>query len=206
MKFIRKRNLQETEEVLYTPKLHWFYTVKHLGLFFLVFIALYLFWQHWDTSAGTKEFYASPYYRTLRHYLWNVFLGTIALAMAVFVWRVFQYLCTEFGVTNKRLILKKGILRTDLIEIPIDRIESIRCVRGILGMLLNYGTIRVSGIGGTAQIFKMIARPYSVRRKIVNIIEKNKTITVVHGDLPSPEPVEVEPIYRYGTFVRVMGA
>jgi uncharacterized membrane protein YdbT with pleckstrin-like domain len=206
MKFIRKRNLQEAEEILYTPKLHWFNTVKHLGLFLLVFIALFLFWRHWDNSAGSKEFYASPCLRALRHYLWNVFLGTIALAMAVFVWRVFQYLCTEFGVTNKRLILKQGVLRTVVTEIPIDRIESIRCVKGILGMLFNFGTIRVSGVGGTAQIFKMIARPYSVRRKIVNIIEKNKTITVVHGELPRPEPVEGEPIYRYGTFVRVMGA
>ena len=59
----------------------------------------------------------------------------------------------------------------------------------------------------------LVCRPYAVRRKIVGIVEKNKTITVVHGDLPRVQPVirqepiaEEEPMYRYGTFVRVIPA
>ena len=60
-------------------------------------------------------------------------------------------------------------------------------------------------------VFHMVCRPYALRRKIGDIIEKNKLVTVVHGDLPKttpvikPEPVvEEHPDYRYGTFVRVM--
>ena len=29
MKFLKKRNLQENEELLHVPGLHWFYTIKY---------------------------------------------------------------------------------------------------------------------------------------------------------------------------------
>jgi uncharacterized membrane protein YdbT with pleckstrin-like domain len=109
--------------------------------------------------------------------------------------------------------MKKGIIWVKSTEIPTDRIESIYCVQGILGRLFNYGTICISGIGGTKPVFHMVSKPYGLRRRIVEIIEKNKAITVVHGDLPVEEKpveakpkqeVEKEPLYRYGTFVRVL--
>ena len=92
-------------------------------------------------------------------------------------------------------------------ELPIDKIESITCIQGILGRLFRYGTVCINGIGGKTLNFSMVYRPYALRRKITEIIEKNKVITIVHGDLPKPEPqpaAEEEPIYRYGTFVRVL--
>jgi uncharacterized membrane protein YdbT with pleckstrin-like domain len=204
MKFIRKKNLQETEELLYVPRLHWFFTVRHLALFLPVFIILLILWRYAEGYSGS-EFYWPEGVQAARYYIRNVFLGAVILGMLFFVCGVFRYICTEFGVTNKRLILKYGVLRTVVTELPIDRIESIRCVKGLLGTLFNYGTVRVSGVGGTAQVFRMIGRPYALRRKIADIIEKNKTIKVVHGELPSEKPLEEEPIYRYGTFVRVIG-
>jgi hypothetical protein len=97
-------------------------------------------------------------------------------------------------------------------EIPFDRIESIYCIKGILGKIFHYGTICVSGVGGKMTAFYMVHKPFALRRKIVSIIEKNKLITVVQGDLPKPRPkpakpepvAEEEPIYRYGTFVRTV--
>ena len=110
-------------------------------------------------------------------------------------------------------MVKNGVICLFTAEIPTDRIESIYCTQGLLGRIFRYGTIIISGIGGMKTVFYMVCRPYAVRRKIVEIIEKNKTVTVVHGDLPKaqpvvkPEPVaEEEPMYRYGTFVRVIPA
>ena len=109
------------------------------------------------------------------------------------------------------IIMKKGVIRLLVAEIPTDRIESIYCYQGLLGRLFRYGTLSISGVGGMMPVFKMVHRPYALRRKIVDIIEKNKAITVVHGEMPKakpvvkPEPVEQEePIHRYGTFVRVL--
>jgi uncharacterized membrane protein YdbT with pleckstrin-like domain len=210
MRFVRKKNLIDGEEILYIPHLHWFYTIKPLILSLPYFLLLLVMWYMEETAAYSlsQMGYAlsQPYTTLIR----QLFLAGLMVVAVIFVCRIFLYLSTEYGVTNRRIILKKGIIRVMLLEVPTDRIESIYCVQGILGRIFRYGTLYVSGIGGIRPMFYMVARPYSFRRKIVEIIEKNKTITVVHGDMPelkAPklEPVvKPEPIYRYGTFVRVL--
>ena len=209
MKFIRKKNFQEGEELLYAPKLHWMFTVRHMVLSLPFFLVLLILWS----VAG--RYAASGWYGIenvlLLVVVKNVFLAALLIVLLVFVWRIFVYLNTEYGVTNRRLIIKKGILRLVIAEIPTDRIESIYCYQGLMGRIFNYGTVFISGIGGRMPIFHMVWRPYTLRRKIFEIIDKNKTITVVHGDLPKAKPAvkpqpapDEEPINRYGTFVRVI--
>jgi len=205
MKFIRKKNLMEGEEILYIPLLHWFYTVKHLVLSLPFFLILFLLWVTADPAVYSSTLITPTYHDLIRY----IFLAGVLVDLVIFACRIFQYLCTEYGVTNKRLILKKGVFRITVAEISTDRIESIYCIQGILGRMFHYGTVFISGVGGRMPSFFMAARPYALRRKIVNIIEKNKTITVVHGDMARVKPpikpvVEQEPIYRYGTFVRVL--
>ena len=205
MKFIKKKNLLDGEELLYTPNLHWMYIIKQVAQFLLLIPVLLIIWAV-ILSIGLMDLMQ----------FFGVNIGYMILTIAIIaclilIWRIFLYLSTEYGVTNKRLIMKRGIIRVVVAEIPTDRIESIYCLQGILGRIFNYGTICISGIGGMMPVFYMVCKPYSLRRKIVRIIEKNKTITVIHGDLPKIEPivkpapvVEEEPLHRYGTFVRVL--
>jgi len=207
MKFIRKKNLQENEEILYLPSLHWFYIVKYMVLSLPVFVVLLVVWGLAEDYASSGWFPGITTGDEFRGIIRYAFIAVILSVLLVFVCRILQYLCVQYGVTNKRLIIKKGVLRIVTVEIPIDRIESISCIQGLLGMMFNYGTIHVSGIGGSIPVFYMVCRPYALRRKIAGVIEKNKAITVVHGELPRikpPEPVKEEPLYRYGTFVRVL--
>jgi membrane protein YdbS with pleckstrin-like domain len=208
MKFIKKKNLQENEEIMYVPGLHWFYTVKYMILSLPLFVILLIVWSYAEDYAASGWFYGISTAEELRFVIRYIFLAAVLLVLLIFICRIFVYLSVEYGVTNKRLIIKKGVLRLVVAEIPVDRIESIYCIQGLLGRILDYGTIRISGIGGSMPAFHMVCRPYSIRRKIAGIIEKNKAITVIHGEFPKakpeikPEPVEEEPIYRYGTFVR----
>jgi|TergutMp193P3_1026864.scaffolds.fasta_scaffold25113_2 membrane protein YdbS with pleckstrin-like domain len=214
MRFVKKKNMREGEEILYIPQLHWIYTVKPLLYSLPFFLLLLVLWFLDDSriSAATQglisaqEAIALPFRDLIR----QVFLAGILVILVIFICRIIQYLNTEYGVTSKRLIIKKGVLRLTTAEIPTDRIESIYCTQGILGRIFHYGTMGIAGIGGTMPVFYMVARPYGLRRKIVDIIERNKTITVVHGDLPKAKPAvkpkeeREEPFYRYGTFVRVL--
>ncbi|MDR2576293.1 MAG: PH domain-containing protein [Treponema sp.] len=207
MKFVRKKNLQENEEILHLPSLHWFYTVKYMVLSLPIFVILLIVWALAEDYAEAGWFPGITTGDDLRYVISYAFLAAVLAVLVVFICRIFQYLCVQYGVTNKRLIIKKGVLRIFTTEIPIDRIETVNCIQGLFGMMFNYGTIRVSGIGGSMPVFRMVCRPYALRRKIVAIIEKNKAITVVHGELPKikpPEPVVQEPLYRYGTFVKVL--
>jgi uncharacterized membrane protein YdbT with pleckstrin-like domain len=185
MKFIRKKNLMEGEEVLYVPQLHWAYTVKPLLLSLPFFLILFIVWYTANPAAYSTLVETEIALDILVRY---IFIAGLLFFLVVFVCRIFRYLCTEYGVTNKRLILKKGVFRINVAEIPTDRIESMYCIQGMLGRMLRYGTVCISGIGGKTPSFFMAARPYALRRKIVDIIEKNKTITVIHGDISRVKP------------------
>lgn len=210
MKFIKKKNLQEGEELLYIPRLHWMFTIKHILQslpFFLILLCLGIAADSIAAFLGLAMDPTIPL--IIRGAVKYVFLFSLVLVVLDFVWRIFQYLCTEYGVTNRRLIIKKGVIRLAVAEIPTDRIESIYCFQTLFGRIFHYGTVYISGIGGKQPMFYMVSKPYALRRKITKIMEKNKAITVVHGELPGRKvPVvkepEEEPIYRYGSFVRVM--
>ena len=211
MKFIKKKNFREGEELLYTPQLHWFYTIKPLVFSLPFFLALLVLWAKSNSPVSAPTQLGLAAALSSKILIRQVFLAGILVLLVIFLCRILQYLNTEYGVTNKWLMLKKGVLRMTVAEIPVDRIESIYCMQGIFGKLFRYGTICVSGIGGKTPVFYMVARPLALRRKIVEIMEKNKRITVVHGDIPKPKSAarlesaaEQEPVYRYGTFVRVL--
>jgi membrane protein YdbS with pleckstrin-like domain len=220
MKFIRKKNLQKTEELLHRPKLHWMFIVRHMVMslpFLLVLLALwavilnYADSFYWPGDMGIGGYTLPVTASIAATVIKYVFLTVVCLVLLAVAWRIFLYLGTEFGVTNKRLLLKKGIIRIAVAEIPFDRIESLFCRQGLLGRIFNYGTVCVTGVGGTKTEFYMVSRPLSFRLKVADVMEKNKTVTVVHGLLPEIRPVppektaqKEEPIYRYGTFVRVL--
>lgn len=217
MKFIKKKNLLEGEELLYVPQLHWFYTVKNLVQSLPFFLVLFILWLVVDSSKGLSSWLVGgiEFSLVIKLIIRYVFIIGVLADLIIFVHRILLYLSAEYGVTNKRLIFKKGVIRVVVAEIPTDRIESIYCVQGIFGRIFHYGRIYVSGVGGMMPVFNIVTRPFALRRKIVDIIEKNKAITIVYGDMsrikPKQEPIsepepesEPEPISRYGTFVRVL--
>lgn len=78
---------------------------------------------------------------------------------------------TEFAVTNRRVIAKTGFIRRHTLEMLLPKIESVSVNQNILGRLLNFGTVTVTGTGGTKESFRAIVEPIGVRKKINQIIE-----------------------------------
>ena len=199
MRFIKKKNLTEREQLLYVPVLHWMFIARPIAIFLLVNIIFYVAWAF--VSPQIAHFFKIQIF----------YLALISFVIFVFILvvQIYVYLTIEYGVTNKRLMIKRGIFRTITMEIPIDRIEGIYCIQKFFGGVFNYGSIYISGVGGMMPVFHMVHKPYALRRKIVEIIEKDKVIRVVHGDLPKikpkPEPIKPEPVNDdpnlYGRFV-----
>jgi hypothetical protein len=79
----------------------------------------------------------------------------------------------EFAVTNKRVLMKCGFIKRRSVEIMLTQVESIMVNQGILGRILDFGTIIVGGTGGTQDPFHNIAAPLEFRQKIQMEIEKN---------------------------------
>lgn len=94
--------------------------------------------------------------------------GSITAAIAVFkaIESFITYSTSEFGVTNYRVIAKVGFIRRKSLEVLLSKIESIRVNQTVLGRIIGYGSITISGTGGTHDLFPYISDPLKLRRKI----------------------------------------
>lgn len=83
------------------------------------------------------------------------------------------YISTELAFTNKRVIAKVGFIRRDTIEININKVEAIQVHQGLLGRLLNFGTIIISGAGNPQAPIKGISAPIQFRTKFMEYTSNN---------------------------------
>ena len=81
---------------------------------------------------------------------------------------IFVYYSSEFAVTNKRVISKTGIISRDVSEMNLNSIEGVNLEQNILGRLLNFGVIKISGRGNSTVVFQGIDDPIKVRKLVQN--------------------------------------
>jgi uncharacterized membrane protein YdbT with pleckstrin-like domain len=89
-------------------------------------------------------------------------------AIIAFLNRVLNYFTTEFAVTNKRLIGKTGILRRRSIETMLMKVEGIKVDQPLSGRIFGYGTLMVTGSGGSKQPFPYVANAMEIRKQVVS--------------------------------------
>lgn len=87
-------------------------------------------------------------------------------ALAMGIARTIALRTSEFAVTDKRVIIKVGLIRRRTLEIQLSKVESVAVIQGILGRMLGYGEIVVRGTGGTPEPFPNIDRPLEFRRAV----------------------------------------
>ena len=73
-------------------------------------------------------------------------------------------LSSEFAITNKRIIIKTGLIRRHTVELNIQQVESVKVDQSFLGRWLNYGTVTIVGSGGTREVFQNIRQPLVFKR------------------------------------------
>lgn len=94
----------------------------------------------------------------------------VVILLVAALWRLAErlilFLSSEFGITSKRVLGKTGFIRRTSLDIVLGKVEAIRLSQSILGRVLNYGDIEVTGTGGTDEILRFIPDPL-VFRKVV---------------------------------------
>jgi uncharacterized membrane protein YdbT with pleckstrin-like domain len=91
----------------------------------------------------------------------------ITLILAFLEWLRLRSI--EQGVTNKRVILKKGIISRTSEEMKLSSIETVEIIQGIWGRIFGFGSVKVTGRGISDVIFKNIDNPMDVKRKIESV-------------------------------------
>jgi uncharacterized membrane protein YdbT with pleckstrin-like domain len=93
-------------------------------------------------------------------------VGEIIVAAILLGFGILHIRSADFAVTNKRVILKYGLIRTRTVELFLNKIESIGVNQNIIARMLDYGTITVRGTGGTLEPFKKVAHSLEFRRQV----------------------------------------
>lgn len=145
--------LQPGEQVLYSTNAHWIFYFPAIVAWIVVAILL----------IASAVVAAIP---TLMLVCWA---SAAVVAVAALFWTVkgwFHRMTTETDVTNHRVVHKTGFIKRKTFEIALDKIESVDVTQTILGRLLNYGDVRINGVGEGTQNIPTIASPLAFRSAI----------------------------------------
>jgi uncharacterized membrane protein YdbT with pleckstrin-like domain len=98
----------------------------------------------------------------------NMWAGLLSIAAGFVPLLVahIKYTSSEFAVTDKRVIIKVGWIRRRTLETMLAKVEGIGVEQGFAARMLGFGTITVTGTGGTKEPFSNIARPLEFRRQV----------------------------------------
>ena len=136
-----ERNLLPNEQVTYRATLHW--------IIFLVPVSVLL---------------AALALALALNGVAGMVVGALGLLLLIPPW--IKSSSSEFAITNKRVVIKVGLIRRHSLELLLQKVEGIGVDQGIVGRILGYGTITVSGVGGTKEAFQRISNPLEFRRQV----------------------------------------
>ncbi len=103
--------------------------------------------------------------------LFGVLLLVVGVGLVLLVWAWIRVKSTELAITNKRVIAKFGFVSRNTVEIAIPKVESIQVQQSMMGRLLDYGTLVISGTGTSHAPIPSIADPLAFRRAFLEAQE-----------------------------------
>jgi len=101
-------------------------------------------------------------YETTYH--WVIFVSIRSL-FTLFIAPMIDRYTDEFAITNKRVVIKTGLISRKTIELNLSKIESVNVDQTVMGRIFGFGTITIIGIGGTREAFVNIRKPLEFRKR-----------------------------------------
>lgn len=157
--------LLPNERVLATAKIHWIIFVSPAIFIVLAIITTFIgFFSFSSANSPSDSATITMVISTL------CCISSWPTGLIGFVIAFLRYKTTEFALTDKRIIGKFGIIKRRSLELVLGKIESISVNQNIWGRILDYGTLVVTGSGGTHQLFPYIAAPMELKQTINAIL------------------------------------
>jgi uncharacterized membrane protein YdbT with pleckstrin-like domain len=144
-----KKHLMSGETIVYQTKLNWSEYLKGITIIIIGIIIIKS-----SNTAGT-------------------FGGFLVLVGLFLLGKSFLKMkSSEFAVTDKRVLIKVGILRTQSLETMLNKVEGIHVEQGLVDKMFGCGNIDVKGTGGTKNSFAGIDNPFEFRNAVNEQISK----------------------------------
>jgi uncharacterized membrane protein YdbT with pleckstrin-like domain len=140
-----EHSLGRSETLLYRARYPWFYAACAWALL-LGSLAGCL----WAYAAGHGE----------------VALGLLAAGVVLFVTIMGPLWTTEIGVTNQRVIFKRGLIWRSTHELQLRAIEEVNLEQDLLGRIFDCGRLRLHGTGVDDIRLPVLADPIGLRKAL----------------------------------------
>lgn len=147
-----ERVLQPGETIAYRAKLHWIIYLAGIGLMLLAIAgALAALVIKGDT---------------VRYGVWIAAAVVLLVGLYQIVRAWVGAVNTEIIVTTRRIIYKTGFISRDTLEMNLDKVESVLVQQGLVGRMLDFGTVIVRGVGAGLEPVENIAAPLELHRHV----------------------------------------
>ncbi|MEM6811766.1 MAG: PH domain-containing protein [Pseudomonadota bacterium] len=168
-----RQSLSEDEELIHIAEFHWMYTVNAVfNVIFGIAFSVAILWFAMTFQPAMFGQVAPQSYGILAQ-IDSLHPAVKILSFFVFVLGILKFaqmmiikVTTEIGVTDIRLVYKRGLVARAVGEINIDRIEGVNVLQGIMGRLFGYGRVMVRGMGVGEVVLPPISQPIRFKKAI----------------------------------------
>ena len=117
--------------------------------------------QH-SLAAGETVRFAARIHCIIWVRAWAALLvrGVVVVGIVIFIHDLIALATTEIAITDRRLILKRGLLGRRTSEPELATVEAVRLNQDMLGRFLGWGRVEVHGTGDDVWLSPLIGRPY----------------------------------------------
>lgn len=153
-----KSSLLPNERILCSAKWH---GICYVGAF-LLGIASLIFFILWIR-------YLDSWYEEIA---WTAYFPLFIILGLFSVYGIIAIKHNEFVVTNRRILVKNGIIMRASYELRLEKLESIQVYQSVLGRILGYGLVMVHGVGASRRIVWGLESPLEFRQHIFAELNK----------------------------------
>ena len=136
-----------SNSIVYQARLHW----------------IIFFWPAIVFASALYVSEVSPLFRNIGHI-------TALLSLVWLVVMVMTYYFSVLIIKERQIILCTGILTRQTLDLSLNKIESIDIRQSVLGSLFQYGSLVITGTGGTRQYINYLNQPLTCRRHIEQLM------------------------------------
>ncbi|QDU72425.1 PH domain-containing protein [Mucisphaera calidilacus] len=118
-------------------------------------------------------------------YVWDLGLGSLVrprdivlvglMAMGlVLLWGFCEWLSRTYILTDRRVITLTGVLRVQVFEAALERVQHTRLVVSLRERVLNLGTVSIStaGTAGEETVWQMLSNPLEVHQQLLAALRR----------------------------------
>lgn len=141
-----RSSLSKDETLIVELRLHWVAWLPSLGFLFMACVLL-----------GISR------YAALGHVIGLIAGGGLWL-LAMYYAAACYFI--EMGLTTERVVFKRGIIARHTREMRLSAVETVEPQQGVVGRILSYGRVHVTGQGVSAVILPTVREPVEAKRLI----------------------------------------